>query len=159
MRCPVCDRSELVESVENYNYRESGLVNITLNGITVRKCPECGVVLPSIRNIEGLHDCIARFLVKKEERLSPAEIVFLRKSLDWSSSDLARNLQIDKSQVSKWEHGRVEMSKSNELLFREIIARGKEIVAYHREDAARKAATALSLFMEMDQDREWKLAA
>jgi len=159
MRCPVCDRSELIESVENYHYRECGLENITLNGITVRKCSECGVVMPKVRNIEGLHDCIARFLVKKEERLLPAEIVFLRKSLGWSSSDLARNLQIDKAQVSKWEHGRVEMSKSNELLFREIIARGKKITDYHREDAARKAATALRLFVEIDQDREWKLAA
>lgn len=51
------------------------------------------------------------------------------------------------------------MSKSNELLFREIIARGKKIMDYHREDAARKAATALRLFIEMDQGREWKLAA
>ena len=159
MRCPACDRSELNESIENYHYRECGLENITLSGVTVRKCPACGVVMPRIRNIEGLHDCIARFLVKKEERLSPAEIVFLRKSLGWSSSDLARNLQIDKAQVSKWEHGRVEMSKSNELLFREIIARGKTITDYHREDAARKAATFLRLFVEMNQDSEWKLAA
>lgn len=150
MRCPVCDRSELIESIENYHYRECGLENITLTGVTVRKCPECGVVMPKIRNIEGLHDCIAKFLVKKEERLVPAEIVFLRKSLGWSSSDLARNLQIDKAQVSKWEHGRVEMSKSNELLFREIVARGKKIMDYHREDAARKAATVLRLFMEIE---------
>lgn len=159
MRCPMCDRSELVESVKNYHYRECGLENITLNGITVRKCTECGVVMPRIRNIEGLHDCIAKLLVKKEERLLSAEIVFLRKSLGWSSSDFARNLQIDKTQVSKWEHGRVEMSKSNELLFREIIARGKKIMDYHREDAARKVATDHRLFVEMNQGREWKLAA
>ena len=96
---------------------------------------------------------------EKEERLLPTEIVFLRKFLGWSSSDFARNLQIDKTQVSKWEHGRVEMSKSNALFFREIIARGKKIMDYHREDAARKAATDHRLFVEMDQDREWKLAA
>jgi putative zinc finger/helix-turn-helix YgiT family protein len=159
MRCPICDRSELTESVENYHYRECGLENITLNGVTVRRCPECGVVMPKISNIEGLHDCIAKCLVKKEERLLPAEIVFLRKSLGWSSSDLARNMQTDKAQVSKWEHGRVEMSKSNELLFREIIACGKKITDYRREDAARKAATLLRLFMELDNHREWKLAA
>lgn len=159
MRCPNCDRAELIEAVENYHYRECGLDNITLNGITVRKCPECGNIMPKIRNIEGLHDCIAKFLVKKEERLLPAEIVFLRKSLGWSSSDFARNMQIDKAQVSKWEHGRVEMSKSNELFFREIIARGKKIMDYHREDAARRAATVLPLFVLMDENREWKLAA
>lgn len=31
------------------------------------KCPECGAVMPRIRNIGGLHDCLSSFLVKKEE--------------------------------------------------------------------------------------------
>lgn len=159
MKCPTCNRAELVETIENYHYRECGLENITLNGITVRRCPECGVVMPKIRNMEGLHDCIAKFLVKKVERLLPAEIIFLRKSLGWSSSDFARNMQIDKTQVSKWEHGRVEMSKSNELFFREIVARGKKIMDYHREDAARKAAVVHPLFVTINESREWKLAA
>jgi hypothetical protein len=34
------------------------------------------------------------------------------------------------------------------------MERARERGSYHREDAARKAATVLRLFVEMDQDRE-----
>jgi putative zinc finger/helix-turn-helix YgiT family protein len=160
MRCPICERAELVETVQNYRYRECGLDNVILMGITVRVCPLCDTRVPKIPRIEGLHDCIAHALVKKEERLTPAEIVFLRKALGWSGTDFARNMQCDNSQVSKWENGKVPMSKSNELLFREIIARGKKIEDYHREDAARKAADqVVSLVMRIDEvKRRWEEA-
>lgn len=165
MKCPVCARAELTENVQNYHYRECGLNNVILAGITVRSCPECGSFVPKIPKMESLHDSIAQALVKKEERLAPEEIVFLRKSLGWSGTDLAQNLHCDKSQVSKWENGRVVMSKQNELLFREIIARGKKIVDYCRTDAARKEGTRVtSLFMSMDEAKhqwkdQWKQAA
>lgn len=165
MRCPVCERAELVEKVQNYHYRECGLGNVILTGITVRSCPECGALVPKIPRMEALHDCIAHALVKKEERLAPEEIVFLRKSLGWSGADFADNLQCDKSQVSKWENGRVPMSKQNELLFREIIARGKKIDDYKRTDAARKErGKVASLFVSMDDSKrqwtdEWRDAA
>lgn len=165
MKCPVCVRAELTEELQNYHYRECGLNNVILAGITVRSCPECGSRVPKIPKMEALHDCIAHALVKKEERLTPEEIVFLRKSLGWSGTDLAENLHCDKSQVSKWENGRVVMSKQNELLFREIIARGKKIVDYRRTDAARKEGKRVSsLFMRMDEVKlqwtdEWRQAA
>ena len=159
MRCPNCERAELLESVENYLYRECGLDNVTLTGITVRKCPECGNIMPKIPKIEGLHDCIAHFLINREERLTPPEIVFLRKSLGWSGTDFARNMHCDRAQVSKWEHGKVEMSKPNELLLREMVARGKKIEDYHREGAARKdAGIVRAILLRMDQNR-WKEAA
>lgn len=165
MRCPVCERAELVENVQNYHYRECGLNNVILAGITVRTCPECGSLVPKIPKMEALHDCIAHALVKKEERLTHAEIVFLRKSLGWSGTDFADNLHCDKSQVSKWENGRVVMSKQNELLFREIVARGKKIVDYCRTDAARKEGNrVVSLFVKIDEAKrqwtdEWREAA
>jgi len=165
MRCPVCERAELAEQVQNYHYRECGLDNVILAEITVRSCPECGSLAPIIPRMEALHDCIAHALVKKAERLTPAEIVFLRKSLGWSGTDFADNLQCDKSQVSKWENGRVVMSKQNELLLREIIARGKKITDYRRTDAARKdTKTVVSLFVKMDEaglqwTDEWRDAA
>jgi len=165
MRCPVCERDELVEKVQNYPYRECGLDNVILAGITVRTCPECGSLVPKIPKMESLHDCIAHALVKKEERLTPAEIVFLRKSLGWSGTDFAENLQCDKSQVSKWENGRVPMSKQNELLFREIIVGGMKITDYRRTDAARKEGNkVVSLFVRMDEVNhqwtdEWRDAA
>lgn len=165
MKCPDCARAELVEQVQNYHYRECGLNNVTLAEIIVRICPECGSLAPKIPRIEALHDCIAHALIQKEERLNPAEIVFLRKSLGWSGSLFAENMHSDRSQVSKWENGKVVMSTSNELLLREVVARGKKIEDYARIDAARKNThKVVSLLVRMDAVKrqwteEWREAA
>src|SRR6266581_1033636 len=121
MKCPICGRAEVTWNVQNYHYDACGLDNVILVGITVGTCPECNCLVPKIPQMEALHDCIAHALVKKEERLTPAEIVFLRKSLGWSGTLFADNMHSDRSQVSKWESGRVVMSKSNELLLREMV--------------------------------------
>ncbi|MEI6207513.1 MAG: hypothetical protein WCP20_12095 [Desulfuromonadales bacterium] len=84
-----------------------------------------------IPNIEGLHDSLAQSIIKKNGTLTPSEIVFLRKSIGWSGSDFAKNMHCDRSQVSKWEHGTVEMSKPYDLLLREMVASGKKITDYH----------------------------
>ena len=165
MRCPVCVRAELVEQIQYYHYRECGLDNVILAGITVRTCPECGTLAPRIPKIEALHDCIAHALVTKVERLTPAEIVFLRKSLGWSGTFFADNMHSDRSQVSKWESGKVVMSKANELLLREMVARGKKIEDYKSIDAARKESNkVVSLFVRIDDVKrqwtdEWREAA
>ena len=57
----------------------------------------------------------------------PPEFVFLRKYLGWSGADFAWNMHFDRAQVSKWENGKVEMSKPYELLLREMVASGKKI--------------------------------
>lgn len=134
MTCRNCERAEMVETQENYHYRECGLDNVTIVGITVRKCPECGNLMPMIRSIEGLHDCLAQAIIKQNGPLSSAEIMFLRKSLCWSGTDFARHMHCDKSQVSKWERGTVEMSKPYDLLLREKVASGKKIMDYHSEE-------------------------
>ena len=134
MKCRRCEETEMLEKKENYHYRECGLDNVTIVGLAVRKCPACGNVMPLIPNIEGLHDTLAQAIIKKHGPLTPAEIVFLRKSLGWSGKDFARNMHCDASQVSKWEHGTVEMSKPYDLLLREMVASGKKIADYHRAE-------------------------
>ena len=42
MKCQNCEHGEMADSNDNYHYRESGLDNVTIFGITVRKCAECG---------------------------------------------------------------------------------------------------------------------
>ncbi len=93
----------------------------------------CGNLMPLIRNIEGLHDCLAQTIIKENCPLGAAEIMFLRKSLGWSGTDFARHMHCDKSQVSKWERGAVEMSKPYDLLLREKVVSGKKIMDYHSE--------------------------
>ena len=81
-----------------------------------------------------MHDCLSHAIIKRNSPQSAAEIMFLRKSLGWSGTDFARHLHCDKSQVSKWERGAVEMSKPYDLLLREKVASGKKIMDYHSEE-------------------------
>jgi len=149
----------LVASQENFRYQECGLGNVTLAGIAVRRCPGCGNVMPRVPNIEGLHDAIARLLVTKAERLSAPEIVFLRKYLGWSGADFAKNMHCDRAQISKWEHGKVVMSKPYELLLREMVASGKKIEDYQRHEAARERCFASRAVVLRLEEKEWREAA
>ena len=48
-KCRTCHKGEMQSREESYLYRESGLPNIVLVGVKVRRCPECGaheLVLP-----------------------------------------------------------------------------------------------------------------
>jgi putative zinc finger/helix-turn-helix YgiT family protein len=160
MKCRVCkDAPELFEVREDYLYRECGMDNVTIMGITVRKCPVCGSLMPVIPCIEGLHDALAHAIVKKDSQLTPQEIVFLRKSLGWSGVDFAKNMGCDKAQISKWEHGAVKMSKPYELLLREIAASGKKISDYQRQEIVWKAPPSSRPLQFRLQRAVWKEAA
>lgn len=159
MRCQRCEQGEFIETQENYHYRECGLDNVTLLDLSVRKCPECGNIMPLIPNIEGLHDSLARAVIKKDGALTTAEIVFLRKSLGWSGTDFARNMHCDRAQVSKWEHGTVAMSKPYDLLLREMVVSGKKLTDYHREDLVWKRGGKPHIFRLQLLQQRWRVAA
>lgn len=159
MKCQICEHGEFIETLENYHYRECGLDNVTLVDLNVRKCPECGNIMPLIPNIEGLHDALARVIINKNCALTPTEIVFLRKSLGWSGTDFAKNMHCDKPQVSKWEHGTVTMSKPYDLLLREMVVSGKKITDYHRADITLKRDTQPHPFRFQLRKRHWREAA
>lgn len=158
MKCERCEHGEFVESQENYHYRECGLDNVTLLGITVRKCPECGNLMPLIPNIEGLHDALARAIINKDGPLAAPEVIFLRKSLGWSGTDFARHMLCDKAQISKWEHG-APMSKAYDLLLREKVASGKKITDYHSADLTLQKRVQPHPFKLQLQRRRWREAA
>jgi YgiT-type zinc finger domain-containing protein len=63
MKCPQC-RHEMVRTIENHRYAESGLSNVVLVGVEVQHCQNCGENLVSIPRIEGLHRAIAMALIR-----------------------------------------------------------------------------------------------
>jgi len=132
MKCPDCHEVELNETRENHRYLESGLSNVVLHGVTVRRCPRCGFFGVSIPRMTGLHRALALALIGRRERLTPAEIRFLRKSLGWSGVDFARKFHVRPEQVSRWESGtrHVHMSIPSELLLRLLVAQGYQVEDY-----------------------------
>lgn len=129
MKCFECS-AKMTSKRENYKYTESGLPNVTLRGVEVRRCPECGereVVIPSI---EKLHEAIALALVLKPFRLTGDEVRFMRKALGWSGTDFAKAAGVEKETVSRWERGHVPIGAQADRMLRLMVVTAKRVEDY-----------------------------
>ena len=103
MKCAKCG-SHLKVTGNTHRYVESGLSNVVLNGVQVRKCKGCGAEEVAIPNIAGLHRCIAAILVARKSALAALELRFLRQFLGFSSKDFAKTLGVAPETLSRWEN-------------------------------------------------------
>jgi len=117
--CSDCGKEARVER-GTYRFRESGLDNVVLKEIEIIKCPACGNEDPIIPNLDGLLRVLAVALVTSRLPLSGAEVRYLRKYLEMSGEQFARILHTDKSTLSKWETGAVNMGSKSDLLIRAV---------------------------------------
>jgi putative zinc finger/helix-turn-helix YgiT family protein len=118
---------------ENYRYDASGLPNIVLVDIPVSRCAECGHEEVHISNIEGLHRALALAVVRKRERLTPAEIRFLRKYLGLSGADFAQHIGVSAETVSRWEQGRTAMGQTADRFLRWLAITREPVSDYPLE--------------------------
>src|SRR5262249_7252553 len=118
---------------ENYNYKTSGLPGVVLHNVQVSRCQNCGEQEVHIPNIEGLHRALALAIVRRRERLSPAEIRFLRKYLDLSSGDFAEHIGVSSETVSRWEQGRKAMGSTADRLLRWLAVTREPVSDYPLE--------------------------
>lgn len=141
-KCRVCrevgrGESELTSLRETYRYVESGLPNVVLVGVEVRRCAACGhheLVLP---RIVELHRAIAQAIILKRARLSGAEVRYLRKQLGWSGVDFARHVGVDPSTVSNWENDKDPIGPTSDRLLRLMVAHGAPVEPYSLDELAK----------------------
>jgi DNA-binding transcriptional regulator YiaG len=119
LQCSDCGRDAPVERGV-YRFRESGLDNVVLKGIEIVKCPACGNEDPIVPNLDGLLRVIAVAIVTNRLPLTGAEVRYLRKYLEMSGEQFARILHTDKSTLSKWETGAVNIGSKSDLLIRSV---------------------------------------
>ena len=129
MKCLNCGH-KMKASVGPYKYSECGLDGVTLVDVDVRQCSACGETEVSIPRIEELHKTIALIIARKDSRLSPKEIRFLRTYLGYSSVDFANRIGVSAEQVSRWENGKNSMQKPTELLVRLLVLSEKPLDSY-----------------------------
>lgn len=87
-----------------YHYVECGLPNVwLLSGYEIVESPYGDGV--SIRDLDGLHGCLARSLCDKPKPLTGAEFRFLRRELDFSQTMTGELLGIDARQIRNVERG------------------------------------------------------
>jgi len=120
MTCIQCG-GRLTTKPENYRYTASGLPNVTLIGVDVRRCSKCGdheVVIP---RIEELHRVLAASVVRQVSRLTKEELRFLRKYLGYSGVDFAKLIGVAAETVSRWENGKEKIGPTTEKLIRMLV--------------------------------------
>lgn len=121
MKCPECDATMTIRH-EDWPYTESGLPEVVLHGVEVRRCPACGEVEVAIPRIEELHRLLAWKVATKTQRLTATEIRFVRKHLGWSGVDFAQHMGVTPETVSRWEKGHESMSATAERVLRLMVA-------------------------------------
>lgn len=104
---------------ERYHYVECGLPNVwLLNGFEISETPYGEGV--AIRDVDGLHRCIASVLCDKPDPLTGAEFRFLRREMDFSQTMLGELLGRTARQIRNIETEEKEVKAPLNLLIRHI---------------------------------------
>jgi DNA-binding transcriptional regulator YiaG len=93
---------------EPFHYTASGLNNIYLmNGVVVETTPYGDEV--TIENLKGLHRAIGLHIVEKAKAMTGPELRFLRKQMNLTQAELARELRISDQTIANYEKGKTEI--------------------------------------------------
>lgn len=129
MTCAECGGRMTIVG-KTHKYEESGLPNVVLVGVEVRRCSKCREEEVSIPNIEGLHRCIAQTIATRRTLLSGAEIRFLRKFLGYSGRDFAGLLGVAPETVSRWENEKQPLAPGVDRAMRLLALYGQQVENY-----------------------------
>lgn len=122
MTCSNCEAPAPVVRGD-YDYSLCGLP-VVLENIELIRCRNCGNVDPLIPKMTKIHRLIALAVIRKTDRLTGPEVRYLRKWLGMTAADFAELLKVDKTTVSKWENGALDLGVQTDCLIR-MIALGR----------------------------------
>lgn len=122
-KCKKCKSNLRNEVFKLYEDKLLGIPGVHIRNTVVREfCPKCrhdqSIIIP---NLQGLIAAVAVHRIGLPLKLSPAEIVFLRKACEWPAKVLAAKVEVRPETVSRWENGWETMSPQSEKLFRLIV--------------------------------------
>ena len=118
--CSNCD-NEAVRVRGSYQFKESGLKNVVLQGIELIRCKKCGNEDPVIPRLNALMRVMVRGVISKPYRLTGHEVRFLRKFLRMTGEQFSHLIHIDKTTLSKWENDEQPIGPQSDLLIRALI--------------------------------------
>lgn len=123
MKCTMCDNAKPLKAIRvTMKYDACGLDNVTLKGVEVHKCHECGEEYYSFGDMEKLHEAIAHILILKKGALTAKELRFLRTYLGYSGTMFARLTGYQKETVSRIENQKQLPTKTFDVLVRALVA-------------------------------------
>jgi DNA-binding transcriptional regulator YiaG len=144
-----------------YHFKASGLPNVyLLSGVKIERDAEYGELV-TIDRLPDLIMAIAFRLVSKPEKLTGAEMRFLRKRMGARQSDLAQELWVSEQTVANYEKGKTEVGPADRAVRFLFLAR----VADDRGIAEELRLEAEKLMRPSQRDRRapragpWLIAA
>ena len=108
--------------VKLYQYEESGLPNVYLQGVRVAQCQNCGnvdVIIPYPRKI---HRAIALALANSPFRLAGPQVRFLRKRTQLNQQQFAAHVSATELRVQEWESSTAAIDPVTDRLTRMLAA-------------------------------------
>lgn len=106
---------------EPFHYAMCGLDDVYLmNGFTRKQTAHGEGV--TVSDINGLHRAIGLTLIKDRKVLTPKELRFLRREMDYTQAELAAKIGQSSQQVARWEKGTSEIPGPAERLIRFLYA-------------------------------------
>jgi len=123
MKCVICDNPKALKKKPiTMRYKQCGLENVVLHGVERFRCGHCGEEYINFGDQEQLHALIAGTLISKKGLLNGREVKFLRTYLGYSGAMFAKRVGYTKETLSRYENGKVEISKTFDILLRALVA-------------------------------------
>ena len=105
---------------DSYEFGESGLERVVLQGIDIVRCEHCGNEDPIIPRVNDMMRCLALAVIGKPYRLAGREVRFLRKYLRMTGDEFCRLVPVDRTTLSKWENDDDPVGEPSDRLIRMI---------------------------------------
>jgi len=141
MKCGECGGTLKVIG-HTHRYVESGLSDVVLRGVQVRRCGKCGTEEVAIPSIADLHRCIAALLVARKSALAAAELRFIRQFLGHSSKDFAKALGVAPETLSRWENASRDIPSVVDRVVRLLVVNTSPRTDYSADMLAKIRPTA-----------------
>jgi DNA-binding transcriptional regulator YiaG len=109
----------MVSSRQNISW--AALPGVVLLDIPVQRCAKCGEHTEEYRALGPLSDAIAVTVAQRPERLTGAEVRFLRSHLELNGAEFARVVGSTASTIARWENQRQPIGLHAELLIRAMV--------------------------------------
>lgn len=146
--CPNCGNKDIVTVRGEHEFLESGLDNVKLMNVEIKKCYNCGEKIVSIPNPSQLLKIIGEQIILQPNRLSATEIKFLRKNIYLKIQEFAQIIGVSRVTISRWENKHSKPTASEDRLIRMVYAQyanvaksvGKRLKEVFREEISEEIA-------------------
>ncbi|MCW1840565.1 helix-turn-helix domain-containing protein [Prosthecomicrobium hirschii] len=150
-----------MSATEHYHYEECGLDHVYLvNGFTKSQTPYGEGI--AIKDVEKLHEAIARTIIAGPQPIRGQELRFLRKFMDMSQKTLASLMGETEQDIFRWEKKREKsINGAADRLIRVIVGQyldGTEIRPFLERLAELDQVEPTDILLE-DREGHWKQAA